>query len=623
MEVTPPLSYIPGAPASVSGIRGTASWGQVDTPQLIGNVTTLNSTFMTITAASASDIHDLATDVVVALNQAGQSGLSLWCSRATDGSDTQATATIDAAAATSLVTLTVSGSLTATDVLSFTFTASGLTGSPVIVTYTVPSSPTLIEIANGVAAAINGNSDLTAAQVTAVGVASMSAATIYVTQADPTIQPVVTNSSVSVSETITINTTTPIPGGTLQALYTGVGGNQIRYNILPGNTSTQVNVLLTAWQGKSQEYYTGLPKSAAFWTAFQNALAMGTGSTQAPSQLARFIPATHGSPQAPALGTALLTGGTDGRDVDTADLIGSSAAVPPTGIYTFAGLNPTIQQFWVAGLTDATGYPDLDAFAQQNGMAAIFALPFNTDVTTAISILNTAGISNWQDLAPLDWVLFFDSINQVQRFITPLATFGGLISALSPEQSPLNKPVYGVLATPRTQAGAPYSEAEIGQANSNGILLITNPIPLGNTFGVRTATNRGFGANAAQGPVEYTRMTNFLIQSYGEILGQFIGQLQSTQPADPLRAAVRSISNNFLSQMVTNRQLDAYQTICDLSQIGGPGLNTPQTIAQHILNVAVMARYLSSVWFLVFNLQGGVTVQIYSSVITSAPAGSQ
>jgi hypothetical protein len=388
---------------------------------------------------------------------------------------------------------------------------------------------------------------------------------------------------------------------------------------LAGSNSTKVNVLLTGWQGKGQEFYVGLPNTSTFWAAFQTALAGGTGATQGPSQLCRFTPAGSGSPGAPALGQFNLSGGTDGRAVDTADLIGNNDSVPPTGIFTTNNLQPSIQQFWIAGMTDATAFPDMDAYAQQNGIAYAIAPAINTTITQWNTILNESGIDDYQAFCPLDWILFFDSINNVQRFVPPLAYVMGSITALSPEQSPLNKPLFNVQGTPRSIAGAPYSNVEIGQANSLGIILINNPINAGPTFGFRTGVNRAMTTNVAQGPVEYTRMTNFLIQSFGQVLGQFIGQLQSQQPQDPLRAAVRNLCNTFLTELQGNRQIDAYKVICDFSQTQGPGLNTPVTIPQHILNVAVQVRYLASVWFLIFTLQGGVTVQIVSSnaVITN------
>jgi phage tail sheath protein FI len=500
--VIPPQAYVPGAPASVSGLVGTASWGPLNLTQLIGNTNDLNQAFGTISAAALTDIHDLATDVVMALNQGSQAGLTLQCIRVSDGTDEQATLIL-----------------------------------------------------------------------------------------------VDTNES-------------PATGGTLTALYSGVLGNQIQITISAGAADTLVNVILAGWGGKPSEYYPALPNTSAFWAALASALANGTGPTQGPSQLCRLTVAS--STHAPALITgSSLTGGTDGRTVTTADLVGDSAADPPTGMYALLSAIPTVQQLWIVGLSDTTAFPALVNIGEQNGILTMATVPVNTSVADAITAKNTVGANSFEFALVLDWCIIFDPINNVQRTITPMGVAGGLISALSPEQSPLNQEVYGILGTPRINQATgvgPYSSATIGLANTNGIILLTNPIPLGAVFGFRTGVNTS--PEAVTTPIEYSRMTNFILQSVAGTLGQFIGQLQSQSPTDKLRANVKAVLDNFFNELENNDQLDAHNTTCDLSN------NTPTTIAQHILRVDVQARYLASVWYLIFTLQGGTTVQISAAVIT-------
>lgn len=619
LEVIPPQAYIPGAPASVSGFTGTASWGPLNQPQLVGNFIGSNSIFGPMSAAALTDPFDLATEIYNALNQTSQaSGLALWCVRVAD--NTAAAADVVLESVSQLTNITFGGTITNSDVISLTFTAAGIAGSPLAVTYTVNTSvdTSLTLLATHIAAALNASSPLSNAGITATS----SGAHVLVEALGPTVYPAITNSSGGgISETISIASEAPLAGGTLAGLYTGVLGNQIVCTISAGSNANKVNVLLTAWSGKSQEFYQGLPNSAAFWVALQNALAQGTGPTQGPSSLCTLTPSGAEDPGAPALGSFTLSGGLDGRSgVTKAQLVGTNDTVPPTGLYTLLNLQPAVNQAWCVGLTDSTAWSEIDQFGQQNGIAVLLFFPINTSITTAITDLNTAGILDYQAIPILDWVLFFDPNNNVQRYVAPGGHAGGNISALSPEQSPLNKQITGVLATPRTASGSPYSNAELGQANSTGITLISNPIPLGPTFGFATAVNRS--ANATQTPIEYTRMTNFLINSVGAVLGQYVGDLQSTSPSDPTRAAIRNSLNTFFNNLVGNHQLDGYQVICDVGPNAGNGINTPAQIAQHICNVYVAARYLASIWYLIFALQGGTTVSVSTPVISPQPTGS-
>ena len=70
-------------------------------------------------------------------------------------------------------------------------------------------------------------------------------------------------------------------------------------------------------------------------------------------------------------------------------------------------------------------------------------------------------------------------------------------------------------------------------------------------------------------------------------------------------------------------QLDAAQVICaydPTGTMGGvPGFNTNATIAAHECSVFVAATYVSSIWYLIFTLQGGTTVSV-QNVVSPQPA---
>ena len=294
--VEPPQASITGAPASVLGKVGTASWGPVNNAQLIGSLQAQNITFGSMSAASLTDPFDMATSVWASYQQASSpQGLTIQGVRVTDGTDTAASLNLLDNQG-NVQTVTVGGSKTTGDTLSLTFTSAGITGSPVVVPYIVLSGDTLTTIATAFKNAINANSALGAAGIAATS----SGMVVTVTSNDLDVIPVITDTSTgSPTETLTIASPSAVTGGTLTALYTGVLGNQIKLSILPGSSSSKVNVLLTAWAGKSQEFYVGLPNTSAFWAALAATLSGGAGPTVAASNLARFAVAGSGSPMKP------------------------------------------------------------------------------------------------------------------------------------------------------------------------------------------------------------------------------------------------------------------------------------------------------------------------------------
>lgn len=618
LVVQPPQASITGAPASVIGRVGTTSWGPLNKATLVGDMQSQNILFGPISKASLTDIHDMATDTWASLQQAGQLGLTNQQVRVSDGTDTQASLVLNDNTADTQ-TLVIGGTKTTDDVMNLVFTNSAITGSPVTVTYTVLVGDTLTTIALALKNAINANTALSAAGIKAT-VASM---TITVTAStDLNIIPVITYTVGANTETVTITSPAAVIGGTLTALYSGVLGNAIRLSILPGTNSALVNVLLTAWAGKEQEYYTALPNTSAFWAALSAVLSGGAGPTVASSQLARFVVAssTHG----PQLQVATpLAGGTDGRSgITSAQLVGSptgGAGGQGSGLYALLKCIPTVQQAWCVGLDDMTVAPLIQQIGAQSGILMAIIQPIDTDVTTAVANLNTYGIDSYQVMCFIDWPQMFDPINNVARYVPPTGPLGGLCASLSPEQSPLNKPLQGVITTSRLANIGPYDDSDVGLANTNGIALVSNPIGAGPQFGFVTAVNTSLN-NIGTAPIEYSRMTNFLIQSVGANLGQFLGALQSQQIVDPVRSAIKSNLNSFMAQLVGNNQLDAYLNLCEFSLTNNsPGYNTPTTISKHICSVFTAATYKASIWYLLFTLQGGTTVSV-QNIVSPQPA---
>ena len=332
-----------------------------------------------------------------------------------------------------------------------------------------------------------------------------------------------------------------------------------------------------------------------------------------PSLLAPAPPSTNTATitntTAPRTFLYALSGGTDGRNVNSAQLLGSdfdpSTSAQPTGAFALRGQNVSV--FAISGLVDSTVWASLVPLADSEGMVLI--LPFSQGISTtaAIALKNALGLDDYNVVMVKDWLYFFDQANNVVRAISPTGTYVGHIASLAPQQNIGNKLVYGIIGTDRLSptSSLPYTNAELGQLESNGINLITNPIPLGKDFGVRHGQN--ISSNPVESEVEFARMTNFLDRSFGANMGQYVGQLQTTDPADPLRAAVTNSLSNFLANLKGQSIIDNYAVICNLTN------NTPQTIAQHFLYAFVKVQYLSSVRFFVIQLQGGTTVNVSNS----------
>ena len=408
---------------------------------------------------------------------------------------------------------------------------------------------------------------------------------------------------------------TPLTGGDATAINTGSAGNTITVTIKASQITGYFDVTVASGFS-TPESFPRLP-STGFWAALQSAWASGIQGVTGPSKYVRLT-SVNTSAIAPAVGTFTLTGGTDGRSVATANLVGQDNTYPFTGIYTAAALTPLPQKIWIAGLTDTTSAATIQAYCDAQAILSGMAFPTGTSTSSALTTINTVGVHDYNFVWFKDWIYWNDTVNGVVRLVPPNAFIMGLITAQSPAQSPLNKSCNGVVGTERnspTTGNNPYSQAEIGQLENAGVLLVTNPIPQGAVYGLPTGNNTSL--NTAQAPIEYATMTNFLDASFAGIMGSYVGQLQTQRANDPLRSEVKHELNSFLGGLQQANLVDAVvQVTCDFAQTGNPqlGINTPDTIAAHYLYAFAAVRYMSSVRYFVMSLQGGTTV------VSSSPA---
>jgi uncharacterized protein len=626
ISVVAPPNFITGVPTDVIGCVGTASWGPKNTPVHMGSGLDATQQFGQMSAASLGDVHDLATDLYAAFGQStSQATLEGYAVRVSDGTDTAALGTISVASAATPETATVSGSLTVGDVLKLTATSSAISGSPVTVSYIARAADTTTTMAAGLAAAVNANTALAAVGVYATS--SSAVATLYWPAA---LSPTITwSQSVTgtATETITLASGSGGTGGvTVTALYTGVLGNLCTAIVTAGTQSNTWNVTLVPPVGLS-EVYTNLP-SAGFSQALVSAINNGQSAARGPSNSfsAAWVAPGVGAPSA---GTTTFSGGTDGRTgVTTAILLGSGTTTPATGLYALGDLNPAVGIVWICGLTDTAAVATQLAFNQSYGCSSITSFASGQTVTSAITLANNTGVADPSVLFTKDWVYFYDTINAIQRLIPASPFIGGTWATLGPAQSPGNKPVNLVIGTERNnpQTGnQQYSVSEIGQLESAGITLVTNPIPRGRVFGIRHGQTSSLVA--ATKPAEYWRMTMYLARSAGDFIGSYVDELQSQSSSDPLRAGFNLQSNQFLNSLVGANQIDNFLVTCKFSSSPsaqpGLGMNTPGSVAQHYLFALWQVTYLSSVRFFVLSLQGGTTVVEVSGSLTQQQATLQ
>ena len=621
-----PPGYISGVPTDVFGMVGTAGWGPINKAVHVGTPFDALQSFGPISAASLTDPYDMPTDMAIAFGQASGSNNEGWGVRVTDGTDVAASGPVAGTATSAAETVTLSGSAVSGDSFAVIFTSSALTGSPITITVPVVSGDTLTTLAAKLATAVNANSVMAAAGL----YASSNGAVCSIYQ-PAALSPQVTFTRTSgASATVTLGTSAAVTTGiTIKGIFTGSIGNAIQVQISAGSAANTFNAGIFLPTLGLQELYANIP-AAGFWKALAAAIANGISGFQGPSQIVA-AGATNQSVGAPTVGTYALSGGTDGRaGVVTATLLGQNTAIPPTGLYALATQSPAVGIVWIVGCTDTTISATLLAFGQVNACTMLQAMALGTSTAAALTQVSSIAIHDPAFAWTKDWIYFYDPVNAVARFVSPNAFIGGYTATLSPAQSPGNKQVALVVGTERNNpitGNVPYSESEVGQLASAGVMFICNPIPAGAVFGIRHGQTTSL--QRVTQPVEYWRMTSFLARSFGASLGIFVDQLQSQQPNDPFRNAVKLQLNTFLQSLKGSNGsvglIDDYSVVCTFSSspsaVPGNGVNTPNSVAQHYCYVLVRVRYLSSVRFFILTLQGGTTVVTVGS--TPGQSGPQ
>jgi phage tail sheath protein FI len=254
----------------------------------------------------------------------------------------------------------------------------------------------------------------------------------------------------------------------------------------------------------------------------------------------------------------------------------------------------------LADADDSTQWTLQNAFGLSEGAYVVTTSPAGDTISNFASALATAGVDSYA-VKPLfgDWCYITDAVNGgVTRLVSPQGFAAGKLAALSPEQSSLNKPLQGIIATQKTYAKQQYSDAELQAIAAARGDVITNPSPGGNYFGVRLGLNSS--SNAAINGDNYPRLTNYIAATLDAGMGQFIGKVQSPT----VQAQAKATLDNFLQNMFQQGMIQDWKVVLD-------GTNNPQTrVSLGYMQADVKVVYLSIVRYFLVNLEGGQTVVI-------------
>jgi hypothetical protein len=359
------------------------------------------------------------------------------------------------------------------------------------------------------------------------------------------------------------------------------------------------------------------------WVNAAAAINNGNASHSAPS---RFVTAVAGtSTAAPILSAPIsLSGGTDGAaGLTDASLVGSDV-LPRRGMYVLRGSLCT--DFELCDFSTSSFMASISAFALSELMLPVFATVSGDTIPNASNtIINSGNDTPWAWNIVGDWPYFYDAFNGLTRTVSPAAFGIGILGNISPQQSPLNKPLQGVTATQRSQMGVAYSDPELSQLNTARLDVIVPPANSSGGFYFSFGSGRNGSSNTSASGVEYTRMTNFLMRTAkSKAAGSIVGQLQSIQPNDQTRSNAKALFDGFSAQLASPQvglgingqgMIDGWATQCNLQ-------NNPANLqALGYLFLYWQVRYLNVVRYFVVKFMGGGNVTV--TIQNTAPTPTQ
>ena len=403
----------------------------------------------------------------------------------------------------------------------------------------------------------------------------------------------------------------------LTALYTGSLGSQISVALGTGSRSGSWRLTI-GLPGQPPEVYDNISgTAAAFWAALARAVNLGQGPQRGPSQLVvANAGTTTVAPTALSAGFASGTPGTDGATgVSAATLIGSDV-VPRTGMYALRSQGCSIGV--LADSDDPTQWTVQAQFGLSEGLYMILTGPPGDSIANAVTVKGQAGLDTYAaKLMFGDWLWWNDQANATTRLVSPQGFVAGRLGNLSPEQSSLNKPLYGVVGSqksgvPGSGQATTFSSAELAVLLQAGIDVIANPQPAGRFWGVRGGHNAS--SNAAVNGDNYTRLTNYIAATLAAGMGQYVGQVINATLFRRIRATQMSFLQAMLGQGLlgsTDGRLP-FTVVCDLSN------NPPARTALGYVQSDAQIQYQAINERFIVNMEGGQTVQVQVQTLPGA-----
>ncbi len=403
----------------------------------------------------------------------------------------------------------------------------------------------------------------------------------------------------------------------LTARYAGSLGNSVGLTLGAGSAAGTWRLTL-GLAGQVAESFDNLaaPTPAAFWANLVNAVNQGIGALRGPSQLCVASLGQMTETQPAGLSAQSLLNGADGAAGVGAQTLVGQDGLPRQGMYALRGQACSLML--LADADDPGTWVVQAGFAVQEGLYAVLTGPAGQGIPAAVVAKQAVGLDSYSaKLMFGDWVYWSDPVGGVIRLVSPQGFVAGRLANLSPEQSSLNKPLYGVVGTQR--AGVPgsaqssgYSTAELTALLGSGLDVIANPQPAGSFWGVRGGHNSS--SNAATNGDNYTRLTNFIAQTLSAGMGQYVGQVISSGLFRRIRSTQLSFLQALLGQGIlgTTDGAQPFTVICDASNnpVSRTSLGYVQSDAQ-IQYQAINERFI-------VNLEGGQTVQVTRQTL---PAG--
>ena len=363
---------------------------------------------------------------------------------------------------------------------------------------------------------------------------------------------------------------TVVPGSnaSFTALYTGSLGNSVTLTLRTG-TKPNTWKLTVALPGFVPEVYDGLVgNGAAFWSGLAAAVNTGMGPQRGPSSLIVANPGgTTASPAPFSLTLGATSAGTDGAAQMVSSLLVGSNSPTRSGMYALRGQGCGLAL--LADCVDSATWTTQAGFGLDEGIYMILASPAGDTITNAVVTKASAGLDSYAaKLMFGDWLWWSDQVNNTIRLVSPQGFAAGRLANLSPEQSSLNKQIYGVIGSQRTGTpgsgqNATYSTADLSALLAGGIDVICNPQPGGSYWGVRGGHNTS--SNAAVNGDNYTRLTNYIAATLAAGMGQYVGRVINSDLFQQIRSTQLSFLNNMYGQGLlgsTDGSLP-FSVICD------------------------------------------------------------